>query len=220
MFGRINRTETYQITEKQRCLDLIMSIVTNKISEIKKLVNESNVNNIIEYDTRMTALHYAAQSHYNGVDVEIEKYLLSIGANPNIKNRYNQDAYDISLKSNKRSLFDHGIKELKEENKTLTTTLGKRIREADDKSNLLSDKITLLNEKNTFLTKTCDNYKQSISELKDRNKKLESDIKSTNTENTNLKSQNYELRIESNAKDVKIAGLSITVDNFIVGNRK
>ena len=147
----------------------------------------------------MTALHYAAQLHG---DTEIEKFLLSLGGNPSIKNKYNQDAYDISMRSNKRSLFDHKISFLQKENKDLSatiTTLGKRYRETEE--NII------------YLTSSCNNYKEKY-------QKIENDNKLLYRENNDIKIQNSVLNKDLATKDIKITKLSKVVDNFVVNNKK
>ena len=181
-------TQTHRQTENKRCLDLIYSITTNNLSEVRKLVTEQNVNNVIEFDLKMTALHYAATQLR--LDSDIEKFLLSLGGNPNIKNVYNQDSYDISMKCNRRSLFDHKISSLQKENKDLSatiTTLGKRNRETE--------------EHNIFLSTSCNNYKE-------KHQKLEHDNKLLYREISDVKIQNSTLTRDLIVKDTKITKLS------------
>ena len=85
--------------------DLIMSIALGDINKVKKLINSDNVNNVIQNKNKHTALHFAVVLH----NPEIVKYLLSVGADPKIKNIEDKDSIDLSSSVNKRHIFDYLI---------------------------------------------------------------------------------------------------------------
>ena len=83
--------------------NIIVAIVTNNIKKVKELVNKDNVNQIIDMKNRYTSLHYAITLPYN----DITQYLLDIGADPKIKQSEGFDAYELSLRSGKKFIFDY-----------------------------------------------------------------------------------------------------------------
>ena len=196
----LSRSHTETLNTRSRALDLMYYIVTNNLNIIKelKLVNSANVNEFIELTNNMTALHYAAQLP----DDAIEKYLLSLGANPNIKNKYNQDVYDISIKFNKRSLFDAKIQSVQVEVRDLKSEnliLKKRTRDTEDT-------ISYLNE-------SCNNYKNKVQKLTNENKILQSNL-------DEIKIKNSIILKDLGNSNLKNSKLETVIDNFIDNNKK
>jgi len=152
--------------------NIIFAVVTGNISEVRALVNAGNVNSVIDNKNRYTALHYAVKLPNN----EIVEYLMSIGANPNIKQNEDKDAIDLSIESNKRYLIDRLIKSNSTEVGILTTR-------CDD----LSYRVRNLEKTNTELKATNDYLQKSNGEYIARIEKLNTDIAEKETEKRNLK---------------------------------
>lgn len=88
--------------------DIIYAIVTCNITNLRRLVNSSNVNNIIDKKNKYTALHHAVRIKKND---QIIEYLMSCGANPSITQDDGKDAIDLSIDANYRFLIDKLLKE-------------------------------------------------------------------------------------------------------------
>ena len=81
----------------------LFAIITSNLAEVKRLVNLNNSNDIIDIKNNFTALHHAVRIKGND---EIIEYLMSIGANPKLKQNENKDAIDLAIDSNYRFLID------------------------------------------------------------------------------------------------------------------
>ena len=198
--SQMGTSRTIVFNEDKRCLDLMYNIVTNNLQTIKDLhlVDNTNSNKIIDSTNNMTAIHYAAQLS----DSSIELYLLALGANPSIKNKYGSDAFDISIKFNKRLLFDNKIQKLQTENKDLideTINLRKRNKE----QSVITD----------YANESCQNYKL-------KNQKINAENNFLTTELGSQKVKNTLLMKEIINKDAKIAKLDATIENFLIKNKK
>ena len=147
--------------------NIIFAVVTGGIQEVRTLINASNVNTIIDNKNRYTALHYAVKLPSS----EIVEYLMSIGANPNIKQNEDKDAIDLSIESNKRYLIDRLIKNNSAEVGILTTR-------CDD----LTYRVKNLEKTNTELKTTNDYLQKSNGEYVKRIEKLNIDIAEKNCE--------------------------------------
>lgn len=144
--------------------EIIFAVVTGNFSEVTRLVNSSNVNNVIDIKNRYTALHYAVKQPNN----EIVEYLMNCGADPSIKQNEGKDSIDLSIESNKRFLINKVIAKNEKE-------LDELYAKYDEKNyNLktLEIKNKELNETNTYLQKTNSEYVQRIEELKEENKSI------------------------------------------------
>ena len=98
-----NNTVQLDISNK-----ILFYIVTGNLVELRKLINNSNIDNIIDTKNNYTALHYAVKLPNNN----IVEYLMSCCANPNIKQNEGKDAIDLSIESNKRYLIDNLLKKI------------------------------------------------------------------------------------------------------------
>ena len=176
------------------------NIVTNKLQNIKelKLIDTTNINKIIDSTNAMTALHYAAQLS----DGEIERYLLTIGGNPAIKNKYGKDAYDISITFNKRILFDIKIQKLQAEKTDLKTEIENLKKRSNDQADMIE-----------YANAACQNYKN-----KWQKNSLENNF--LNIELNSQKATNALLSKEIINKDAKIEKFDATIENFIKNNKK
>ena len=107
--------------------DIIVAIATEDLDSVKRLVNASNVNDIIDEQNGFTALHIAITKSYGK---QITNYLLSIGGSPDIKVKSVQiptststnslsstqiDGYDLAIDHRKRFVFDHSINKARTE---------------------------------------------------------------------------------------------------------
>ena len=89
-----NNTVQLDITNK-----ILFYIVTGNLVELRKLINNSNIDSIIDKKNNYTSLHYAVKLPNNN----IVEYLMSCGANPNIKQNEGKDA--IRMIATIRSFF-------------------------------------------------------------------------------------------------------------------
>jgi len=191
--------------------DIVYYICTDDLNNLKNVVNNSNVNQIVDSKNKYTALHYAVKFN----NIAIINFLLSVGANPYLKNSENLDCFNLSFKYHTTTVYDNVIKNLKDNvsdlNKKITTlekkidndTLNTKylIKSIDDSvvkiDNLKNDNYVLkkdnssLKSKNNILTKENDNLINS-------KKKLEKIIDDNHLQFTILKSENSSLTKECN----------------------
>lgn len=159
-------SQTQTQTQTQSDDEIIFSIVTGNIGILRRLVNSSNINKIIDKKNNYTALHHAVRIKKND---QIIEYLMSCGANPSIKQDEGKDAIDLSIESNYRFLIDKLLK-----NKDLE--LDNLYLKYDD----LGYKIKGLEKTNQDLVKTNEYLTKSSSEYVEK-------IESLKVENSNLK---------------------------------
>lgn len=145
--------------------EVIFAIVTGNLTTVRRLVNSSNANKVIDGKNKFTALHHAVRIKKNDAMI---KYLMSVGANPNIKEIEGKDCIDLSIDASNRFLIDELLKKNEHEMDGVYTKL-------DD----LSYKVRNLErsnkeivEKNNYLTKTNEQHIVKIEELKKDNVNL------------------------------------------------
>jgi ankyrin repeat protein len=143
-----NRTYTYHNINNND--DILVAIVTNNLTRLRKLLNYHNVNNIIDSKNNYNALHYAVTLPND----DIIKYILELGANPKIKQNEGYDAYDLSLRSGKKIIFEY----FEKENKI-------KIDKLETENSILSVKIDDLKKNNEFLSESFDAFNDKISSL-------------------------------------------------------
>ncbi len=125
---------------------IIFAVVTGNLREVTRLVNTSNVNNVIDTTNRYTALHYAVKLPNN----DIVEYLMNCGADPNIKQNEGKDSIDLSIEANKRFLIN---KVMAKNDKELDDIYNK-LDESKHNIRTLERKNKELNESNNYLQKT------------------------------------------------------------------
>lgn len=188
-----SRTQTHQSTELSRSKDLLYYTALNDLASIKRLgiVTKSNINAIIEPNTKSPVLHYALV-HSDG---QIAKYLLELGADPHMTNLSGKNAFDISMDLHKRCVYEHEIKkrdtqiaELAEE----TSSLKKRLRQETDSKQ--------------FLQKSVDDYRTKVSNLE--------------ITNNVFKLENSELKEQVGILKKKVSRLNESIDGFLNSNKK
>ena len=159
-------TSTSTVRNSETDDEIIFAIVTGNLSNVKRLINSTNVNKIIDKKNNYTSLHHAVRIKKNDSIVE---YLLSCGANPNLKQDEGKDAIDLTIESNYRYLIDKIIKDKDTELDNLYT----KFDDVNYKLKGFERTNQELTKTNEYLTKSSEQYVGKIEELK--------------TENTNLK---------------------------------
>ena len=137
-----NRVNTLSNTTQST--NVIYAIALDDLDTVKQLVNSSNVNNVVDQKNGFTALHIAI-SKSSGSD--IVKYLLSVGANADVKTKSNLDSYEMAFDHKKRCVFDHAVEQ---KQNTIDALLVK--------NDTLNNKVADLTEKNSYLTKSNEQY--------------------------------------------------------------
>ncbi len=162
--------------------NIIFAIVTGNLFEVTRLVNSSNVNNVIDTKNRYTALHYAVKLPNN----DIVSYLMKCGADPNIKQNEGKDSIDLSIESNKRFLVD---KILSKTNKELDDVYTK-LDENKHHTRSIERKNKELEESNNYLTKVNGEYVKKIDDLKEENKNIKRKLEDSEKAFENLLKKN------------------------------
>ncbi len=157
-----NNTNTNTNTNSSNNDDLIVfAIVTGNIRDVRLLVNQSNVNNIIDTKNNYTALHHAVKLPGN----DIVEYLMSIGADPAIKQNEGKDSVDLAIEANKRFLIN---KVIEKSSRGIDDALT-RLDEAKYNLRNIERKNAELTEENTYLKKINQEHLGRIEELKEEN---------------------------------------------------
>ncbi len=161
--GVSNTLETHSQLNLSDTQDhIVYAIVTGNFINVKKLVNNLNVNKIIDVKNNYTALHHAVRIKRNN---DIVEYLLSIGANPLIKQNEQKDAVDLAIESNYRYLIDKMLKDKELE----LTKIYTKYDEIQYENKNLNNKNNNLNDENFYLKKSTEQYIQKIQDLKTEN---------------------------------------------------
>ena len=161
---------------------ILFAVVVGNIAEIRLLINNTNINNIIDKTNNYTALHYAVKLP----NKDIVEYLMKCGANASIKQNEGKDAIDLSIESNKRYLIDNLLKKNDNEIDQLYTKyddLNYNKRKLETENNDLKQEIKYLNSSN-------EQYVKKIEELKEDNGKLKRKIDDSEKAFTNLLMKN------------------------------
>lgn len=170
--SRIYESNIHVINSNLTNNEIIYEIVTGNLTQVKKLVNSSNINKIIDFKNNYTALDHAVRIKKNDLIVE---YLINCGANPYLKRIDSVESFDtidIAIQHNYRYLIDNMLKnkekelnyiydkydDLSEKNKNI-----EKINKDLNKSNIE------LKELNEYLTKSNAQYADKIEELKNEN---------------------------------------------------
>lgn len=166
-YNTLGGSQTQSQTQSQTSSndEIIFAIVTGNLASVRKLVNSSNVNNIIDKKNNYTPLHHAVRIKKNDSIIE---YLMTCGANPNIKQDEGKDSIDLAIESNYRYLIDKlmGAKELELDILyTKYDNLNYQVKGLE-RSN---QELTKTNE---YLTKSTSQYVEKIEELKVENSNL------------------------------------------------
>jgi hypothetical protein len=158
-------THTHTHIQSQSDDEIIFAIVTCNITNLRRLVNNSNINNIIDKKNKYTALHHAVRIKKND---QIIEYLMSCGANPTIKQDEGKDAVDLAIEANYRYLIDKLLKEKENELDNLYIKydeLGYKVKGLERTNQELV-------KTNEYLTKSTSEYVEKIETLKVDNSNL------------------------------------------------
>jgi FtsZ-binding cell division protein ZapB len=153
--------------------EIMFAILTSNLQEVRRLVNSSNSNDIIDTTNGYTALHHAVRIRGNDNIIE---YLMSVGANPKLKQNENKDAIDLSIESNYRFLID----KLLNKNESELNEIYNKFDNINYEYKNLKRKNEELVEENTYLKKSSSQYVEKIDKLKSENDNLQ--IKYENSE--------------------------------------
>lgn len=159
--------------------EIMFAVLTSNPQEVRRLVNSSNVNDIIDTTNNYTALHHAVRIRGNNAIVE---YLMSIGANPKLKQGEGKDCIDLAIEANYRYLID---KLLKEKDIELDKIYNKYDTVNYEYKNL-EKKNTALVEENEYLKKSTSQYVEKIETLKTENTGLKRKYDESEKAFTNL----------------------------------
>lgn len=173
-FGLINQQSQSQLDN-----EIIFAIVTCNITNLKRFVTSSNINNIIDKKNKYTALHYAVIIKKND---QIIEYLMSCGANPSIKQDEGKDAIDLSIESNYRFLIDKLLKNKDGELDNLYLKYDKLSYKFKDLEKTNQE----LSKTNEYLMKSSNEYVEKIEYLKDDNINLKRKFDESEKAFTNL----------------------------------
>ena len=158
-------THTHTHIQSQSDDEIIFAIVTCNITNLRRLVNNSNINNIIDKKNKYTALHHAVRIKKND---QIIEYLMSCGADPTIKQDEGKDAVDLAIEANYRYLIDKLLKEKEKELDNLYIKydeLGYKVKGLERTNQELV-------KTNEYLTKSTSEYVEKIETLKVDNSNL------------------------------------------------
>jgi ankyrin repeat protein len=183
------------VTTIQNNDNIIVAIVTNNFTQVRSLINKNNVNNIIDDKNTYTALHYAVTLPNN----DITEYILQCGANPLIKQNEGYDAYELSLRSGKKFIFDYykakqelKISELERDNDSLKVKIDKLrsnedyyVRTIDDYNKKL-EKFSRYESENRVLAATLGKKTSECNELRSENTRLKRNLEESETAFNNL----------------------------------
>jgi len=142
--------------------EIMFAVITSNLQEVKRLVNASNANDIIDTINNYTALHHAVRIRGNNPIIE---YLMSIGADPKLKQGEGKDCIDLAIEANYRYLID---KLLKEKDMELDKIYDKLDTINYEYKNLQTTNATLV-EENEYLKKSSSQYVEKIELLKTEN---------------------------------------------------
>ncbi len=161
-----NSTRTSQFSTRNNIgNDIMFAVLTSNLQEVRRLVDSSNSNDIIDTTNGYTALHHAVRIRGNDKIIE---YLMSIGANPRLKQNENKDAIDLTIESNYRFLIDKLLNKGEAELNEIYTKFDNVNYEYKN----LKRKNEELVEENLYLKKSSSQYSEKIEELKSENSTL------------------------------------------------
>ena len=154
--------------------NIINAILSCNLTKIKSLVNEDNVNDVLDENSKYTAFHYAVSFQYT----PIIRYLLSLDADYNMKDSENRTVFDISNDSIKKLLFYTITDKLHDHLDQTHEELDDISQECDDvKEKFKETKLNKNNLEAELITKNLelDGLNKKITQLKDNINKLQKD---------------------------------------------
>jgi ankyrin repeat protein len=145
--------------------EIMYAVLTSNLSNVERLVNSTNSNDIIDSVNNYTALHHAVRTRGND---KIIQYLLSVGANPKIKQNEGKDSIDLAIESNYRFLIDKMINK----NEAELDAIYDKFDTVNYELKNIKRKNDELTEENNYLKKSQSQYVEKIEELKTENVRL------------------------------------------------
>ena len=212
---------------------IICAIATDKINDLKRYVNKENVNKIIDTKNRFTALHYAIQMR----NEQMIKYLLSLDAEPKIKNGNGQDAFDMSLTFQMRTVIDCELAEKESDIKTHQQTINsitsklsvteKNVEYLQSTINKSNTEMRIVKNETEQLRNTLSNNKLRIADLEFTNSQYKSRCDKLTVENTDMKRKLDKLQTDysvlesgNNILRKEFKEQEIIIDNLLKANKK
>ena len=191
---------------------IIYYIVTNNMVEIRKLVKKDNVNIVIDSKNKYTALHYAVMTR----NADMIRYFFQLDAEPTIKNGEGQDAFEMSIRYQIKTLFDEEFADKNKTIKELQTTINQN----NSKIELLEKRIVhergtmeiLQNKLTTYVSSSAE-YKSKYDTLLIKSNDTARELKQLNFDYTELKKSNDTLKRKYVEQD-------IIVNNLLDANKK
>jgi len=159
--------------------EIMFAVLTSNTQEVRRLVNSSNINDIIDTTNNYTALHHAVRIRGNNNVIE---YLMSIGGNPKLKQDEGKDCIDLAIEANYRYLIDKLLKEKDIELDKIYDkydTINYQYKDLERKNEKLV-------EENTYLKKSTSQYVEKIETLKTENAGLKRKYDESEKAFTNL----------------------------------
>lgn len=160
--GSTTKSTTRTNSSTNSSNEIMFAVITSNLQEVKRLVDASNANDIIDKTNNYTALHHAVRIRGNNSIIE---YLMSIGANPKLKQGEGKDCIDLAIEANYRYLID---KLLKEKDMELDKIYDKFDTVNYEYKNLQTTNAILV-EENEYLKKSSSQYVEKIELLKTEN---------------------------------------------------
>ena len=179
---------------------IILAISYHDLDIVKKLINQYNSNDIIIGEEKLTALHYAVQCKKN---ISIIEYLMSVGANPRLKQIEGKDAIDLAIQSNYRVFIDKIINSRERELDDIYAKFDNVNYEYKDLKRKYTDKT----EENNYLLRCNESYVNKINDLGSENKILKNKFNDAEKEINTLKIENTS--IKRRCEEVETANINL-----------
>jgi predicted RNase H-like nuclease (RuvC/YqgF family) len=156
-------SSTITITGNQND-SIIFYTVTGNLNEIKKKINRTNVNSVIDTKNKYTILHYAVGLQ----NTEVIKYILECGGDPEIVTKDGKDSFELATDKNKMLIHNFFLDKKENEIYKLKST-------NDD----LKYKINNLESSLEYTKKSSENYNLKIDKLNTENNSLKRKLDDT-----------------------------------------
>jgi ankyrin repeat protein len=178
--------------------NIVYYLSTGNLTEIKRIINSFNVDDIIDDKNKYTSLHYAIRFG----NKEIIDYLLALNSSITKKTANNEDALDLCLKYQNRDLI----------NATLNDKNSKIVSLKKD-IDILERKNKMMDTNNTYLVKSVDN-------LVEKNDVLKYEIMQVQQKNKELSTSKKVVEEDLNKLKRKYSSLEASYDGLLDKMRK
>lgn len=180
----MSRIGTFTQLKTVSASNIMYAISIDDLTQLKKLINEANVNNVIDTKNLFTALHHAIRMN----NESMVNWLLDMGANPSLKTITGDDAIDLSIKFQSNTAINHLLNDKNDTISVLKSSvsnLEKKTRNLESTNDHLSksflkvsDDKSRLSTENSTLNKTISRHEVTISSLREDNHRLDGEVKS------------------------------------------